>query len=636
MGIDEANQMSRGHSSVLKREFFGAGPKAVRGYGVMMDASPTHFAYCSSDHVVIRSFEKPHQCEVYRGHASPTAVRFCPCEPLVCSGGADGVVKIWSLADKALTRYEGKHFLGKVCDIAWSPDGQRILLVGEGKGLYATLIMADGGSKIADIEGFTAGVISCDLRPTAPMKMVLASNDRRVALLAGLPVKEEWWREEMDVLTRQARFSPDGKLFVLAGAGKCLIYDADSGQRCGELPREHEGTVCSVCWSPDSTSVLTASCDQTVKMWDVAAGRCVQTFRFSDDSDVKQQQLGVVWGQAAMISAGLDGNLNILDPTHPTNPTVIPALCTPIDAMAVDYDTQTIFAAASCEAECKVVAFKAAKTIDQLYSPGVGAIACVAGQGPKTGITGLAIRNGKMAAVSMDGSLSIADVTDPASPRYICQVNGLEIPTKQCELSSAGVVVVATASHLALHPESNGYEQLCSIELDYTPCSLALHPSETEISVSSDLAKHRGTLQHIHLYSLTESTIQLLAIIQGTKFVARALSYSPDGQYLAAGDDNREVRFYNRDKDWAAEIEDYSFHGGRITSLTWHPSGDRCVSGALDRGIVVHKLNKLKRPAVFERANAGAIGHIQFINEDLFVTGGTDGTLTTYEFKSLN
>ena len=64
-------------------------------------------------------------------------------------------------------------------------------------------------------------------------------------------MKEMWWREEvttcitpvqpnivrqMDVLTRQARFSPDGEFLILAGAGKCVIYYTDSGERAGELP----------------------------------------------------------------------------------------------------------------------------------------------------------------------------------------------------------------------------------------------------------------------------------------------------------------------------------------------------------------------------------------------------------------
>eukprot|EP00656_Telonema_subtile_P004079 TRINITY_DN11855_c0_g1_i2.p1 TRINITY_DN11855_c0_g1~~TRINITY_DN11855_c0_g1_i2.p1 ORF type:complete len:522 (+),score=114.63 TRINITY_DN11855_c0_g1_i2:114-1679(+) len=491
------------------------------------------------------------------------------------------------------------------------------------------------------VEGFKKEVISGDFAPTTPYTVVLASNDRQVAMFRGQSMKEMWWREEMDVLTRQARFSPDGEFLILAGAGKCVIYYTDSGERAGELPREHDGTIGSVCWSPDSTRVLSASCDQTVKMWDVASQSCIETFKFSECADVTRQQLGVVWGEAAMISAGLDGNLNVLDLQTPPRATVIPGLCAPIEAMVVEHTTGIIYAGATCDGECKVVGYKPASSIENLYGAGVGAFSCVTGQGPAVGITGISVNAGKMVVVSLDGKLSVADVTDPSYPHYTTQVGGLEMPTKQCVVTSEGVVCVATATQLALHDEVESrhllepscFQQVCNVETEYTPLSMALSPDEATLAVSTDLTVHRGSQQSIHLYSLTASSIEPLFVIPGTKSAARALSFSPDGNFLAAGDDNREVRFYNCAEHWAAEIEDYTFHGSQVSSLTWHPTGDCCVSGAIDRGIVVHKIGRLKNPAVFERANVGAIQHVEFFSEDLFVAGGADGTLTTYEFK---
>ena len=47
------------------------------------------------------------------------------------------------------------------------------------------------------------------------------------------------------------------------------------------------------------------------------------------------------------------------------------------------------------------------------------------------------------------------------------------------------------------------------------------------------------------------------------------------------------------------------------------------------------QVENLKRPAVFERVSSGSIGHVGFFDEELLVTGSTDGSLHTFEFKKL-
>lgn len=56
-----------------------------------------------------------------------------------------------------------------------------------------------------------------------------------------------------------------------------------------------------------------------------------------------------------------------------------------------------------------------------------------------------------------------------------------------------------------------------------------------------------------------------------------ALAYSPDGQYLAVGDSNREVSVFARGKsggEWTALVQgQWVHHTSRITALAWSPSG---------------------------------------------------------------
>lgn len=606
----------------------------------MMDANATHFAYCSTDHIVIRSFEKPHQVSVFRGHQKPTALRLCPSAPLVASGDQDGTVKVWNLEDPSIVRYEGQKFSGKISDISWSADGQRLLICGKGRSVHAVVIMADGGSMVGELKGFTAEVVSGDFRPSRPFKMVCASEDRQVGLWKGPPIKEEWRALATDVLVRMTRFSPDGKFFILAGMGKMIGYDADSGERAFELPAEHKGAIQAIAWSADSTQLISAATDQTVKLWDIATAAVIETFTFTDcegPDSIAFQQLGACWGAGGqMVSCSLNGNVNLLNPAQPNNATVIAGLAGNVEQMAVDLNASppVVYASGASDGVCKVVGYRPAETVDNLYCDGTGAICTIPGVGPDRSVSGMSCREGLLVTVSMDGCLCVADVTDPGAPKFVTQVGGLDVPTGQCALGPGGVCYVATGaqggSALSIHSAEASFEKGFSLSVGYDPLSMAIDTEGTTLAVSQDTV--RNSKQHVYVYAVTAGSIEQSHVIDGTRHIARALAFSPDGSFLAAGDDNKEVRFYNKDKEWAPEVEDYIFHGGRVMDLAWHPSGDRCVSIALDKGVLVHKLDKLNRPAIFQRATPSGITRVEFFNEDLLVLGGVDGTVCTFEF----
>jgi WD40 repeat protein len=79
-----------------------------------------------------------------------------------------------------------------------------------------------------------------------------------------------------------------------------------------------QGGVYGLAWSPDGSRFITASADKTVKLWDAAANSLLTTFTFPDEVDF--QQLGCHWQGEHLISLGLNGELNFLDLTNPSQP----------------------------------------------------------------------------------------------------------------------------------------------------------------------------------------------------------------------------------------------------------------------------------------------------------------------------
>jgi general transcriptional corepressor TUP1 len=65
--------------------------------------------------------------------------------------------------------------------------------------------------------------------------------------------------------------SPDGK-YLAAGSldERSMLYDISSGELLATLDG-HADSVYSIRFSPDSTKILTASLDKTVKRWDISA-----------------------------------------------------------------------------------------------------------------------------------------------------------------------------------------------------------------------------------------------------------------------------------------------------------------------------------------------------------------------------
>ena len=75
------------------------------------------------------------------------------------------------------------------------------------------------------------------------------------------------------------RFAPDGKTLVSASWDKTLkIWDVESGT-CKTTLEGHSGMVFACDFAPHGKTIVSASEDKTVRIWDVESGKCQRTLK---------------------------------------------------------------------------------------------------------------------------------------------------------------------------------------------------------------------------------------------------------------------------------------------------------------------------------------------------------------------
>ncbi len=173
---------------------------------------------------------------------------------MLASGSDDQTIKLWQTADGAVLRTLTGHQDCVFC-VAFSPDGQRLASGGAMRDRTIRLWRVSDGSLERSWEASARAVKSVAFSPDGA---TLASGGGRLDHSIGL------WQVNQGTLLRKITGVP---LVLPAVAPR---YGAGPIQTTG-----HSGSVLSVAFSPDGTTLVTGSIDKTLRLWRVADGTLV-------------------------------------------------------------------------------------------------------------------------------------------------------------------------------------------------------------------------------------------------------------------------------------------------------------------------------------------------------------------------
>jgi WD40 repeat protein len=140
---------------------------------------------------------------------------------------------------------------GECWAVAVSPDG-RLLVTGDGAEVVRIDLVSGERTRLASLADKVCGL---GISPDGTI-VVAGGWDGSVSAFETRTGQQRW---RLAFLAKCLRFSPDGRLLALAGAGVVLVDPADGSVRRRLVGRVSIGTYQHLAWSPDGGTVAIAS-----------------------------------------------------------------------------------------------------------------------------------------------------------------------------------------------------------------------------------------------------------------------------------------------------------------------------------------------------------------------------------------
>lgn len=524
----------------------------------------------------MRSIDNPSIARQYTEHKAQTTVaRFSPSGFYVASGDATGLVRVWDCVGEGTTKGEYSIVNGRINDLAWDGDSQRIIAVGDGKQRYGHCITWDSGNTVGEIYGHTQQINSVSIRQQRPLRAAAAGDDKNLVFYHGAPFKfNTGIRDKHTNYIYGVGFSPDGSTLVSVGADrKIWLYDGKTGEPKGQIGEgEHKGSIFSVSWSKDSKKFVTASADRTVKIWDAEAGKVCQSWTLGEEgsSNVRDQQVGVVWPSGRsdnlLISLSLSGDLNYLVEE------------TPEPRQVIQGHQKSITSLTQSRSEAKAETLWTGSFDGRVCSWDVstGAAEEADGDCHSAYVAGLASTpegTGRIYSVAWDDTLRSVDV---GARTYTGSNSKLSGQPKSVAAGDS-TVLVGTSEGVEIYKDGKKTG-------DFKPKSTV-----TAVAARGNVAAVGGEDSTVQICEISNSSLSPKTDIKASRNPVSALAFSPDGSLLAIGDSRGRVLVYQV-ADGRLVTDRWTAHTARITSIAWNESGTLLASGSLDTNLFVWSL----------------------------------------------
>jgi len=599
-------------------------------YIISPDPKKKNFLYCGPKSVIIRDIENPGEYKVYSQHQKqPTCAKYAPSGNYICSGDAVGKVRVWdTINEENILKGEYQPLSGRIRDIAWTSDSQRIIVAGEGKDKFSHAFMMDGGSRVGEMVGMTKSCNSVAVRQERPFRAVVASEDFHAYFYSGPPFKQvtvEDLREEGGNFSNCVRYAPNNSVFAVANQDHHVyIRDGKTAAFIGELidtkDEAHSGGVFGLDFSPDSKEILTVSADKTAKLWNVETRELITTFTMG--SALEDQQLGCMWQGDNILTVSLSGEIKYLDRNNPSTPLkTITGHNKAIQACAVGKDGQ-LFTADYMGIVCR---WDTATLEGKRFSG--------KGHGKKISAMAYDPATNQLITVGLDNNVMFTDCDscDFATSTSI----KLDTEPKTLAITAEGYILVGCDKN-QLVLIKDGRKLDVSDKMTTEKPLVAAHSTNVMASGPADTSGgYMAEGQSCLHFSIEDDKLVLNQGEKDDKVAPVAskevcsVAYSPDGSKLAMGD-SKTVYIYNVVDGFNEPAVRLSGHTQSVKCMQWSPDNRHLCTGGVDQRIYVWDTESKKSATVVGAHPKSVITAVSWLDEHTVVSCGEDFCITQW------
>lgn len=590
-------------------------PRTQRGQPIVLGADPKgkNFLYTNGNSVIIRNIENPAIADVYTEHSCAVNVaKYSPSGFYIASGDQSGKIRIWDTVNKEhILKNEFQPIGGPIKDIAWSPDNQRIVVVGEGRERFGHVFMTETGTSVGEISGQSKPINSCDFRPARPFRIVTGSEDNTIGIFEGPPFKFKMTKTEHSRFVQAIRYSPSGHLFASAGFdGKVFIYDGATSELVGEVGNPaHKGGVYGVAWKPDGTQLLTCSGDKTCRLWNVETRELVTEFVMG--TTVDDQQVSCLWMGEHLLTVSLSGNISYLDVNNPEKPLrVIKGHNKPITVLGLSDDRSTIYTGSH-------------DGVVTNWNSGSGANDRIGGTGHGNQINGIAAWDEFIYTCGIDDSLRKISVEGNAYTDFVVKLNCQ--PKALTIFRNENIIAIACVKEITLVKDN---AKVLSLPIKYEASSISANSETMELAVGGDDQKLR-------IYSLSGTSLELKTELEHLGAVTDC-TYSPDNKLLVACDAHRKVVLYSVPEYKPAHNKEWGFHNARVNTVAFSPNSLLVASGSLDTTIIIWSVANPSKHTIIKNAHPQSqITRLVWLDNNTVISTGQDCNTKVWEVETI-